>query len=408
LAVCFTFLLIYEMIQTKHIEEGRFSIMTTHNIPLDSILPIGNVKIDISKDELYMTAITAINTEYVYQDAPIKSFACIPGKFKLPFRIDMTMKIDSPAFYLIIGKGHISFNKGMDNRSVTDILGNDYKPNTHEFNYFIPINKYVDISVTYGCKAMWIIVDNECRCFSKNDPYIKVLKTNSLPEEWKDGFEIGIACDKRTQLTLKSISITEYGNEEPVAPTRNIMIKTPQPCLTASEKSTVEECIHGLAPDLQKEILLTDEYLLNDMKKSLKFKRKIEGGYPNSRITYVSPLGISYKIFITDFLLSHDIGWVDYNTKREQEKYGGIKKADYTIETLNKLAETSLEFSNEMFFRMKECVNCSEDSRCIHTKSYKYHGKTKLSCGGRLHFKMFPQDFNNLRKVVCAINSVIL
>ena len=379
MAVCFTFLLIYEMIQTKHIEEGRFSIMTTHNIPLDSILPIGNVKIDISKDELYMTAITAINTEYVYQDAPIKSFACIPGKFKLPFRIDMTMKIDSPAFYLIIGKGHISFNKGMDNRSVTDILGNDYKPNTHEFNYFIPINKYVDISVTYGCKAMWIIVDNECRCFSKNDPYIKVLKTNSLPEEWKDGFEIGIACDKRTQLTLKSISITEYGNEEPVAPTRNIMIKTPQPCLTASEKSTVEECIHGLAPDLQKEILLTDEYLLNDMKKSLKFKRKIEGGYPNSRITYVSPLGISYKIFITDFLLSHDIGWVDYNTKREQEKYGGTKKADYTIETLNKLAETSLEFSNEIFFRMKECVNCSGHGSCIHTKLYKYDGKTKLS-----------------------------
>jgi len=46
--------------------------------PLESILPKGNVTIDTSNDELCMTAITAINTEYVYQDAPIKSFACIP------------------------------------------------------------------------------------------------------------------------------------------------------------------------------------------------------------------------------------------------------------------------------------------------------------------------------------------
>jgi len=382
--------------------------MTTHHILLESIIPKGNVTIDTSNDELSMTSITAINTEYVYQDIPIKSFACIPGKFKLPFRIDITIKMDSPSLYLIIGKGHISFNKGMDNRSVTDILGNDYKPNTHEFNNFIPINEYVDISVTYGCKAMWVIVNNELRCFSKNDPYIKALKTNSLAEELKDGFEFGIACDKRTQLTLKSINITEYGNEEPVAPTGKIAIKMPQPCLTVSEKSTVEECMHGLAPDLQKEILSTDAYLLNDMKKSLKFKRKIEGGYPNSRITYVSPLGISYKINITDFLLTHDIGWVDYNTKREQEKYGGTKKADYTIETLNKLAETSLEFSNEIFFRMKECVNCNGHGGCIHAKSYKHDGKTKLSCGGRIQFKMLPPDFNDLRKMVCAVNSVIL
>jgi hypothetical protein len=95
--------------------------VTKHHIPLESILPKGKVTIDTSNNDLCMTAITAINTEYVYQDAPIKSFACIRGKFKLPFRIEMTIKIDSPSLYLIIGKGHISFNKSMDNRSVTDI-----------------------------------------------------------------------------------------------------------------------------------------------------------------------------------------------------------------------------------------------------------------------------------------------
>lgn len=382
--------------------------MITHHIPLESLLPHGKVSIDINRGELCMTANAAINTEFVYSDTPIKSFAALPGKFKLPFRIDMTIKIDSPALYLIIGKGHISFNKGMDNRSVTDILGNDYKPNSHEYNYFIPIGEYVDISVTYGYKAMWIIINNECRCISKKDPYIKALKMNSIPEEWSGGFNIGIAGDKRTQLTLKSIDITEYENEEPIAPGGTITIKPPEAGLTTSEKSTVEECIQGLTPDLQKEILRTDEYLLNDMKKSMKFKRQIDGGYPNSRITYVSPLGISYKIFITDFLVSHDIGWVDYNTKREQEKYGGIKKADYTVETLKKLAETSLEFSNEIFSRMKECVDCVGNGGCMHTKSYEHDGKRKSSCGGRIHFKMFPSDFGDLRKVLCAIDDVII
>jgi hypothetical protein len=84
---------------------------TSHT--LESILTKGKVKIDTYNGELCMTTNTAINTEYAYHDVSIKSFACIPGKFKLPFRIDMTIKIDSPSLYLIIGKGHISFNIGI-------------------------------------------------------------------------------------------------------------------------------------------------------------------------------------------------------------------------------------------------------------------------------------------------------
>ena len=78
--------------------------MTKYHIPLESILPKGQVKIDKSNNELCMTSVTAINTEYVYQDAPIKSFACIPGKFKLPFRIDMTIKINKTNFVLKRGR----------------------------------------------------------------------------------------------------------------------------------------------------------------------------------------------------------------------------------------------------------------------------------------------------------------
>jgi len=51
--------------------------MTTHKIPLESILPKGKVTIDTGNNELCMTVIEAINTEYVYQDTPIRSFAYI-------------------------------------------------------------------------------------------------------------------------------------------------------------------------------------------------------------------------------------------------------------------------------------------------------------------------------------------
>ncbi|MDR0443955.1 MAG: hypothetical protein LBH44_11165 [Treponema sp.] len=260
----------------------------------------------------------------------------------------------------------------------------------------------------YGKKAMWVIVNDDIRCFSNKASYIKVLKNGAIPEEFSEGFGLAIACDKRTQLTLKSLTITEYENEEPVAPAVVPEIKASPVCLSKSEKPTIDECVKGLTPNLQKEILRTDEYLQNDVKKSLKLKRKIEGGYPCSRIQYTSDWGFNYRIQISDACVWHDIGWITYNTKREQEKYGGYKKADHTLETLKKLAEDSPKFADEMFFRMKECVACGGEGakNCIHNGQYEYNGRKKTSCNGNMHFKMFPSDFEDVRKIVGAINDV--
>jgi len=180
--------------------------------------------------------------------------------------------------------------------------------------------------------------------------------------------------------------------------------------LTGSEKSTIKQCIQGLSPDLQEEFMRTDEYLMKEMKKSLKFNRKIEGGYPCSRITYVSSWGFRYKVQISDTYIWHDISWISYNTKREQEKYGGYKKADYTIETLEKLAEKSPEFAEQMFSRIKECVACCGENGCTNSTMYAYSGKKKAGCGwnGGMQFKMFPSDFKDLRKVVAAIHDVLI
>jgi hypothetical protein len=381
--------------------------MKEHNILLESFLPHGNVSVNIDAGELSMTTNTAIRTEFVYDDTPIKSYIYLTDKYKLPFRVDMTLKIDSPAFYLIVGKGHIGFATGMDNRKVTDILGGDFKPNIHSFNNDLLMNDYTDISVTYGTKAMWIIYDNELRCISRKDPYIKALKNGTVPSEYEDGFNLALACDKRTQMSLKSFTVTEYEDGETTEPEGPIGKIPNPPCLSVSEKPTLEECIQGLGLELQKQIVLTNDYLLKDLKNVLNLKRKIEGGYPYSKITYVSPQGLSYKIHITGDTLWHQLCWIRYNTKREQEKYGH-QKTDFTNETLNKLAEESPEFAKEIFSRIRECFGCH--SECQYRVVYEHNGKKKVSCTdifAGIHFKMFPSDFEDLRKVIGAVNAVV-
>ena len=358
--------------------------MKTHNLTFDSFTPHGKVTLNVTDGELHMETNTALYTHFHNNDTPIKAYACVPGEYKLPFRIDMTVKIDSPALYLLVGKGHVEFATGSSHRGITDILGNDFKPNKYAFDNDIPLNEYVDISVIYGSKAMCVIVDDECRCLSAKLSYIKA--------EVSDRFSIAIASDKRTQLTVKKFDIIEYENEEPDMPTETPVL---------SEKPTVETAVQLLSPELQSEIIAIDEYL-----KSLKLKRKIENWNNGGRITYVSPMGFRYKIEISGFYMWHDLSWIAYNTRREVEKYGGRKKADYTIETLTKLSETSHEFANKMFTRIQECKGCNTTGGCNNIWIYEFNGKKKVSCvwDGGLRFKMIPSDFADLKKVVEAIN----
>jgi len=380
--------------------------MITHNIPIESFIPQGKVSLSIENSELSMTTNIALNTGFIYNDTPIKSYINLPVKYNLPFKIDMSVKIDSPALYLLVGKGHVGFATGMDNRKVTDILGGDFKPNTHHFDNDLPVNEFVDISVTYDKKAMWICIDNELRCITQKDPYIKALKKGAIPEEFGDGFNIALACDKRTKVVLKLFTVTEYEDGEIALPDK-IITKTPHPIhLSVSTKPTLDECIQELERDLQNEILLTNDYLLKDIK-IIGFKRKIEGGYPYSRISYVSPHGLSYKIHITGFTLHHQLNWIRYNTKREQEKYG-FQKADYTNETLVKLSEESPEFADDIFFRIYECSGCHKN--CKWRITYEFGDKKKVSCTdifAGMHFKMFPSDFEDLRKVIKVVNEIL-
>ena len=114
--------------------------MITHNIPLESFTPHGKISISVENGELHMTG-------GVDRGAYIQ----IPGKYKLPFRIDMTAKMDSPALIMQIGEGYINLNTGgMDNRRMMSIVGGEAKPNIHKFDNRVPLNEYFDVSVIYG------------------------------------------------------------------------------------------------------------------------------------------------------------------------------------------------------------------------------------------------------------------
>jgi len=387
--------------------------MTTHNIPLQSFVAHGKVHVNTAGGVLCLNTNTALDTNFHRNDRPIRHYAHIPQRFKIPFRIDITVQLDSPAFYFIIGDGHIGFATGLDNRPITDVLGmakmrGENKPGSQVyFDNEIPLNEYVDISITYGSKSLWIMVNGALRGFSEKEPYIKALKKNTLSEVFDKGFNFALACDKRTKLSVKSLAITEFGDDEPTHE-----IKAFKRALDVfpnlREKPSLDLCIQGLSAELQQEVLCMDTYLMKDMKQHLKFKRKIEGGYPCCKITYVSQWGFRYKIFISNAYLWHDNAWIAYNTRRETDSFGGRKKADYTVETLHILAKESPAFADLMFERIQECSMCNQGGPCSNWEVYEYNEQKKVTCAWNngMHFKMFPADFDDVKKVIRAISQL--
>ena len=171
--------------------------MKIHNIALDAFIPYGEILVSVSNGELHMTG--GINNG---------AYIGFPGKFKLPFRIDMTAKMDSPALIIRIGNGYINLNTGgMDNRRMGSIIGGETKPGIHKFDNRAPLNEYFDISVIYGRESMQFIINGEERYFNKKDAY---MKSKTIDIDFADGFSLNLACHQRTEVFIKSLTVTEY------------------------------------------------------------------------------------------------------------------------------------------------------------------------------------------------------
>lgn len=368
--------------------------MIKHTIDLARFLPKGQVVCEYKDNMLYMTTDRAIPTHrFDAEHLSINSFIYLPDKYKFPLRIHMTVKIDAPGLYILLGKGHVNFGTlWSDNRRMDDIAAPARK--TMQYHNHINMNEFTDISLFYDLNEMQIMIDDEERYYSKKERY---MKSPIFSEMNEDGFELKIACDKLVNLCIKSLSITEYedscgiihsGSELPAAITKNEVIAN-------GEKPSFEKCISLLPEHIQSEIFKTDEYLKS--LKLLKFKRQIEKN--GNKITYLaSDYGFSYILYLSNDIFDHSLQWYIITNGKPETWH---RKADMMVETLDRLANTSPDFAERMFYNLDDCVGCCNN--CLGKTQYRFHEKHKTVCHGKLRFRMNADGFEDVRAFVEGI-----
>jgi len=260
----------------------------------------------------------------------------------------------------------------------------------------LPIDEYFDLAVVYGRKATWIEFNGQCCYHTGKAPYLELLKNDAIPDEFANGFDFAIVCGGDVSLSIKSMTITEYENDEPAF--HDEIAKLP-------ELSAFDWYVKSLPCEVRNEVVKTDEFLMKDMKSTLKFKKSID---KDGKVTYTSPHHFFYTMQRHRIGESHYIGWNRY-WDTEQNKpiwYGNFG------EILGKLAESSPAFANRMFDNIHRhrdghgCQQCAHIS-CANMATIEFDGNTKQACCGAMQFKWQPSDFEDVRKVVTAIFDVM-
>lgn len=370
--------------------------MNTCRVDLNKLMPSGYITKNMIGDLCQIITTSRVSTNFEYKHLPINAYVAVPKECKLPFRIDLCMKLDSPELYLMIGNGHLTFGSyWSDNRRLDDIIAPNHKPNV--FHNQIPLNEFVNIAVIYDNQFMEVRVNEEVRYYSEKERYMRA----SYKKDYGDAnFPIKISCSKYTNLIIKDILITEYDER---VPSNSIHHLIPSPitrneAVQLNEKPTLEACISLLPVLLREEIIKTDTFLrtLNPMK----FRRQIEKN--GNKITYLaSDYGFSYNIYPSNDTLYHSLSWyIITNGKPEQWH----RKTDLMEQTLNKLAESNCDLAEKLFTNLKECIGCCP---CIVKTLYEFNGKKKLSCHGLMDFKMYPSDFLDVRNFIKTINELV-
>jgi hypothetical protein len=368
--------------------------MKTHNIPLESLIPKSLcrngdtdkvlLKIEKENGELQMhTLVEGLSKKH-------QNYAYITDKLKLPFRIDITLKTNSPAFKFRIGKGHILFGGSSYSRfgiSHKDILSGTTDTVKYDCDNILPINEYVDLSVIYGNKKTWVEFNGQPCYYTGKAPYLKLLAENAVPDVFKDGLDFAIVCGGDVELRIKSLMFSEYEDREAI----------PVEIENLPELSAFEWYLKSLPHEVRDEAVKTDEYLMKDMKTSLKFKKSIDG---DGKLYYDSPCGLQYSMQRYGIGESHFMFW----NKERVSNLGTV---------LNKLAESSPEFADRLFAGISEhlggrggCKQCASID-CWSMKSIEYNGEIKRACKGAISFKWLQSEFEDVRKVIAAVNDVV-
>jgi hypothetical protein len=367
-------------------------------IDLNTLNQNGKIKTEIKSKNLYMTVLCT-NPLFHCKNIQNHHYLEIPECYRLPLRIDFTVKIDVPAFYVHFGNGHIKFGTHLsDNKVLDDICEPQLKPKI--FNNYIPMNTFTEISLIYDFNEMQILVNNEVRYYSNKERY---MKSNLLKAMNAEGFSIKISCEKRTECNIKSISITEYSEtagivydagtipESPIYHVENVY----------TGKPIFEACIANIPEKIKNEIIILDDWLRK--LKPVKFKRTIDKN--GNKISYVaSDYGLSYAIHPSFDVLYHTLQWYII-TKGKPEFWH--RKANEMEDTLNNLVKTDSGFAQRMFDNLSECVG-GFGHNCLAKTPYTFNGKKKISCHGKMWFKMCISDFSDVKRFISTVNEMAL
>jgi len=329
------------------------------NIPLNS-LDSKKVKTKLENDVLHVPAEVA-------NLGKNRNHVNIPGNFKLPFRLDMTVKIEyhhlnqvASQLTLYVGNGTVYFNGG--HVSATDIWTKDnIAPDFVRYNC-IPEKEFADISVFFGTELMWVSVDGAF-CFATE-------KMSHM-----DAVGISICGGTATRLCIRSLAVTQYEENEPGMPPE---------LLGLPGLSEFEQFLNGLPPYVIEEMREIDEFLT-----ARKYRRSLKHGF----LTYRSANG--FRMEIREFGAGKEIitAWAPTD-----------KKPDITNIVIYKLAETSPEFAAKIFDMIRGCEVHSRG--CQRTVVYEFAGSKKTSCCGRMNISLDAQGLHDLHRFVEAIQLV--
>lgn len=326
----------------------------------------------------------------------------LPNKYRLPFRIDMTLKHNYPPFWLLLGSGYISFGSLRDSHKIEDIAFPSGKPNQdfHAFDNSIPLDEWVDISITFNLDEMQILIGGEERFYSRKLAYMNKRKCPKLAAINGDGFSIGFMLAKLSALSMKSIAVTEF--EECVPIVRGTFEEGQ--CITKPEsgKPTFESVIVNLPPEYQDEISKTDIFLRS--LKPLKFKRSIDKN--GGKITWVaSDYGVSWQIEPDGNYTRHSFWWYIVTGGKPETWH---RKADYMEEVLNEITKSDLRLAGRIFFALNDCVDCGYGSSCLGKTLYEYDSLKRLTCHGKVVLRMCHEDFSDVREFFRHLNDLVV
>lgn len=367
-----------------------------HEIDLNTLSAVGYTTLSTEGGALSITTTRAIPSERFNRPLPITSYISVPGRYHLPLRIDLCATVDAPGLYVMLGEGRVDFaTLWSDNRRIEDLA--DPKQKTVGYDNHLTLHQPHDLTIFYGLKSMLILIDGELRYRSKHERY---MRHAGFAEKNAAGFALRVACDKRTELTIHALSVTELETEPPYPEASEIpAFRTDaNDAVPRGEKATFERCISMFPPKIHQEIIEVDAFLR--ALRPMRFKRVIEAH--GNKVSYVaSEYGFSYAIYPSEAMMVHSLQWYILTGSKSELWH---RKANGMEDTLIAIAAEDPNFARRMFERLEDCVGCTAGCRVKTT--YEFGGERRTACHGKLRLKMSVDDLRDARSFIEIVNEL--